>query len=170
MERHGNVHRDRMRGVCWGCLSLIPPPLHPLVGQREPSLKAQCGLFPRLSGNATITDHRPSKTRVALGLQGDKQPAIPSQCIDPSHNLHYWERKYCQLPTNKHLPISREGIAFFFQPRKENTALLQTCKKGVGRKDKAGLVFFSFFTLSHLLLCLSPSVSLWPLGAALPLI
>lgn len=37
-------------------------------------LPAQCGLFQRLAGNATITDHRPSKTRVALGLEGDKQP------------------------------------------------------------------------------------------------
>jgi len=69
---------------------LIFFPSHSLVGR---PLKAHCGLFLRLSGNATITDHRPSKTRVALGLEGDKQPAIPSQRIDPGHNLHYWGKK-----------------------------------------------------------------------------
>lgn len=98
------------------------------MGRGSP-LSAQCGLFQRLSGNATITDHRPSKTRVALGLEGDKQPTIPSQCIDPSHNLHYWERKYYQLPTNKHLPISREGIAFSFSSPEREKKILRPAEK-----------------------------------------
>lgn len=104
----------------------------------------------RLSGNATITDHRPSKTRVALGLEGDKQPAVPSQCIDPSHNLHYWERKYCQLPTNKHLPISREGIAFFFQPWKENKVFLRPAEKEWEEKIRRRSPLSSFLRLSSL--------------------
>lgn len=49
----------------WRCLSLILPHMLYLGGIPP---RAQCGLFQRLSGNATITDHRPSKTRVVLGL------------------------------------------------------------------------------------------------------
>lgn len=97
---------------CASCVFLSLDLCPHTLGRGSP-LRAQCGLFQHLSGNATITDHRPSKTRVALGLEGDKQPSTPSQSTDPSHNLHYWERKYYQLPTNKHLPISRGGIAFF---------------------------------------------------------
>lgn len=156
--------------MCRGGCLIFPYSLQP--GRQNP-LKAQCGLFLRLSGNATITDHRPSKTRVAQGLEGDKQPAIPSQCTDPSHNLHYWERKYCQLPTNKHLPISREGIAFFSCRRKNKVFLRPSAKEWEERiRQRSPLSFFLclVYTLSHLLLSVSLSVSLWPLGAALPLI
>lgn len=121
--------------VCVGGLSLIFP--RTLQLGRGRALKAQCGLFLHLSGNATITDHRPSKTRVVLGLEGDKQPAIPSQCIDPSHNLHYWEKKYCQLPTNKHLPIPREGIGFgfFFQLQKGEKKCFSELQKEPTKKQ-----------------------------------
>lgn len=118
-------------------------------------------------------DHRPSKTRVALGLEGDKQPAVPSQCIDPSHNLHYWERKYCQLPTNKHLPISREGIAFFLPGKKNKVFLLRPTEKECYEKIRHCSTLFSFL-FTHFLACVcfffTPfCVFLWPLSAALPL-
>lgn len=64
----------RGNGGGWGVggFFLISP--HTSELGRGSLLPAQCGLFQRLAGNATITDHRPSKTRVALGLEGDKQP------------------------------------------------------------------------------------------------
>lgn len=148
--------------VVWRCRLIFPHTL----GRGSP-LRAQCGLFQHLSGNATITDHRPSKTRVALGLEGDKQPSTPSQSTDPSHNLHYWERKYYQLPTNKHLPISRGGIAFFASCERKKTN--KTKEKNIsdtGRKDEAQFTPV-LSALSHFLPCLA---SLWPLGPALPLI
>lgn len=60
-----------------------------------------------------ITDQAKHVWRWALrGINSPPLTTTHPQCTDPSRNLHYWERKYYQLPTNKHLPISRAGIAF----------------------------------------------------------
>lgn len=60
-----------------------------------------------------ITDQAKHVWRWASrGINSPPLTTTHPQCTDPSRNLHYWERKYYQLPTNKHLPISRAGIAF----------------------------------------------------------
>ncbi len=49
------------------------------------SLFLQCGLFHWLTGNGTITDHKPSKT---CAWKIHKQRSIPSHWIDLNQNQH----------------------------------------------------------------------------------
>lgn len=125
---HKNVKkRDRMRGVR-GCLSLISPLM--LLSWADGAFwkhNVDCSRVSQEMPQLQITDQAKHVWRRAL--RGINSPPFPSQCTDPSHNLHYWEGKYCQLPTNKHLPISREGITFF-SCRKENKVFLRSFEKG----------------------------------------
>lgn len=54
------------------CVSFFDPPPFSWAEGAHSKHNVDCSL--RLSGNATITDHRPSKTRVARGLRGINSP------------------------------------------------------------------------------------------------
>lgn len=101
---------------------------------------------------------------VVLGLEGDKPPTVLSQCIDPSRNLHYWQKNIYSCPlTNTCQFQEKDYFCFVFcHSQKKYKVFISTHEN-----EQSGFVFFS---LSHLRLCLSPRVSLWPPGAALPLI
>lgn len=137
------------------------------------------------AGNATITDHRPSKTRVALGLQGDNSPPFPPSALTPAATFITGRENIVSCPlTNtcqfqeKELFFLRRGrkIKCFSDPQKREW------EEKIRQSSPLSTVFFLsfclFFLKLHLLFllgltfffCLSPSVSLWPLGAALPLI
>lgn len=125
--------RDPSQSTMW----IVPAPLRKCHNYRSQTEQNTCG----------------------SGPLGDKQPTIPSQCTDPSHSLHYWERKHYQVPANKHLVICRVGIAAFYQAQRGKSNVSRTCRKQMWLKRRKAAV----------LLALLPS-SLWPLGPALPLI
>lgn len=135
-------------------------------------LPAQCGLFQRLAGNATITDHRPSKTRVALGLEGDKQPTARRH-PSPAH----WPQSQPSLLGGKILSTGQltntcqfqeQGWLLFpaLEPksmrRKKRKKLL--CKsgiRGVGGKDKTWSSFYHLPTFLSVFFFYHPVSLTW---------
>lgn len=163
-----------MRVCVGGSFFDFPPTLFSWAEGAFSKHNVDCSCASQEMPQLQITDQAKHVWRWAL--RGINSPPFPPSALTPATTFITGRENIVSGPLTNTCQFQEKEL-LFFQPRKENKVFPRPVEKEWEEKirRRSTLSFFlslslSFFSLTLLLLTLTPSVPLWPLGAALPLI